>query len=185
MRIGDGAIVDRCLALLRAKLPDDVAAAVRRSLRDLGPLGDSPVEAITRERMQGAVLAHAVRLRPEAVAAVVDAGYLPEDDQELLPLLFLTEQFEWYDREDPDGTRLGAVLAGKWYRYERRHFRAVAERAGRPDPWPFRQPSPSPSGDRTSAWHGTTWPSSFGTGTYGGHGCGSYSCGGHSCGGHF
>lgn len=96
-------------------------------------------------------------------AAVVDAGYLPEDDdQELLPLLFLTEQFERYDREDPNGTRLRAILAEKRYRYEHEHFRTVAERAGRPDPWPPKQPSPS--GDRTSTRHATTWPSSFGAG---------------------
>ncbi|WP_033328577.1 hypothetical protein [Streptomyces yerevanensis] len=91
---------------------------------------------------------------------MVDAGYLPEDDQELLPLLFLTRQFERYDREDPNGTRLRAVLAEKPYQYEHKHFRTVAKRARRPDPWPPKQPSPP--GDRTPTRHATTWPSSFG-----------------------
>lgn len=162
LRIGQDVIIDRILAILDTDLPDDVAAAVRRSLRDLGPLSDSSVEDIGRRGMRRAVLARAIKLEQEAVAAVVDAGYLPEDDQELLPLLFLTEQFERYDREDPNGTRLRAVLTEKRYRYEHEHFRTVAERAGRPDPWPPKQPSPS--GDRKSTRHATTWPSSFGVG---------------------
>jgi hypothetical protein len=163
-RIRKDVIVDRVLALLDTDLPDDVAAAVRRSLRDLGPMSDSPVEDFARWGMRRAILARAIELEPEAVAAVVDAGYLPEDE-ELLPLLFLTEQFERYDREDPNGTQLRAVLAKKRYRYEHDHFRTVSERSGRPDPWPPEQPSPP--GDRTSTRHATTWPSSFGT--YGGH----------------
>ncbi|MET9762673.1 hypothetical protein ABZ016_27140 [Streptomyces sp. NPDC006372] len=167
LRIGADVIIDRILAILDTELPDDVAAAVRRSLRDLGPLGDSPVEDFGRWGMRRVILARAIVLEPEAVAAVADAGYLPEDDQELLPLLFLTEQFERFDREDPTGTRLRAVLAEKRYRYEHEHFRIVAERAGRPDPWPPKQPSPP--GDRTSTRHATTWPSSFGGDTYGGH----------------
>ncbi|MFD5315366.1 hypothetical protein [Streptomyces sp. NPDC127098] len=117
--------------------------------------------------MRRAVLARAVKLRPEAVAAVVDAGYLPDEDQELLPLLFLTEQFERYDREDPNGTRLRAVLAEKRHRYEHEHFLTVAERAGRPDPWPPEEPSPSR--DRTSTRHVTTWPTGFGGDSFGGH----------------
>ncbi|MET8561009.1 hypothetical protein ABZV75_10580 [Streptomyces flaveolus] len=163
LRTGKDVIIDRILAILGTDLPDDVAAAVRRSLRDLGPLGEPSVEEVERGSMRRAVLARAIRLDPEAVAAVVDAGYLPEDDdQELLPLLFLTEQFERYDREDPNGTGLRAVLAEKWYRYEHEHFRTVAERAGRPDPWPPAEPSPS--GDRTPTRHATTWPTGFGVG---------------------
>lgn len=168
LRIGKDVIIDRILALLGTELPDDVAAAVRRSLRDLGPMSDPSVEDVGRWSMRRALLARAIELEPEAVAAVVDAGYLPEDDeQKLLPLLFLTEQFERYDHEDPDGTRLRAVLTKKRYWYEHERFRTVAERAGRPDPWPPEEPSPS--GDRTSPRHATTWPSSFGADTYGGH----------------
>ncbi|MEV5173851.1 hypothetical protein AB0L10_22825 [Streptomyces flaveolus] len=163
LRIREDVIIDRILAILDTDLPDDVAAAVRRSLRDLGPLGEPSVEDLRRWGMRRAILARAIKLEPEAVAAVVDAGYLPEDDdQELLPLLFLTEQFERYDREDPNGTRLRAVLAEKRYRYEHEHFRTVAERAGRPDPWP--PAKPSPAGDRRSTPHATTWPTSFGVG---------------------
>lgn len=173
LQIGEAVIIDRILALLDTDLPDDVAAAVRRSLRDLGPLSDSPGEDFGRRGMRRAILARAMELEPEAVAAVVDAGYLPEDgdsrsdDQELLPLLFLTEQFERYDREDPYGTRLRAVLAEKRYWYKHEPFRTVAERAGRPDPWPPEEPTPS--SDRTSTRHATTWPSSFGSDSYGGH----------------
>ncbi|MGW5611728.1 hypothetical protein ACWEWI_37885 [Streptomyces sp. NPDC003753] len=169
VRISERVIIDRILALLDTDLPDDVAAAVRRSLRDLGPLSDSPVEDLERSDMRRALLARAIKLQPEAVAAVVDAGYLPEDgDRELLPLLFLTEQFERYDREDPNGTRLRAVLAENRYLYEHEHFRTVAERAGRPDPWPPEEPSPS--GDRTSTVHVSTWLSSFDAGGhFGGH----------------
>ncbi|MFH9089976.1 hypothetical protein [Streptomyces sp. NPDC017673] len=162
-RIREDAIIKRVLATLNTDLPDDVAAAVRRSLRDLGPLNSPSVEDLRRLGMRRAVLARAIKLKPEAVAAVVDAGYLPEDDdRELLPLLFLTEQFERYDREDPNGTKLRAVLAEHRYRYKHKHFRTVAKRAGRPDPWPPEEPSPS-SG-RTSTPHVTTWPSSFGIG---------------------
>lgn len=163
LRIGADVIIDRILAILDTDLPDDVAAAVRRSLRDLGPSSDPSVEDFGRWGMRRAILTRAITLESEAVAAVVDAGYLPEDDdQELLPLLFLTEQFERYDRKDPNGTRLRAVLAEKRYRYEHEHFRTVAKRRGRPDPWPPEEPSPS--GDRTSTRHATTWPSSFGAG---------------------
>ncbi|WP_344387672.1 hypothetical protein [Streptomyces vastus] len=157
-RIGEDVIIDRILAILDTDLPDDVAAAVRKSLRDLDPF---KFEDIRRWGMRRAILTRAIELEPEAVAAVVDAGYLPEDDdQKLLPLLFLTEQFERYDREDPNGTRLRAILAEEPYPYEHKHFRTVAKRARRPDPWPPKQPSPS--GDRTSTRHATTWPSSFG-----------------------
>jgi len=167
-RIGEDVVIDRILAILDTDLPDDVAAAVRRSLRDLGPLGAPSVEDLRGRWMRRAILARAIKLEPEAVAAVVDAGYLPEDDdQGLLPLLFLTEQFERYDREDPNGTRLRAVLAEKRHWYEHEHFRTVAERAGRPDPWPPKEPSPS--GDRTSTPPATNWPSSFGADTYGGY----------------
>ncbi|MBG7697689.1 hypothetical protein HCJ76_06250 [Streptomyces sp. MC1] len=163
LRIREDVVIDRILATLDTDLPDDVAAAVRRSLRDLGPLGEPSVEDLRRWATRRAILARAIKLEPEAVAAVVDAGYLPEDDdQELLPLIFLTEQFERYDREDPNGTRLRAVLAEKRYRYEHEHFRTVAERAGRPDPWP--PANPSPAGDRRSTPHATTWPTSFGVG---------------------
>lgn len=172
LRVEEDVIIDRILAILDTDLPDEVAAAVRRSLRDLGPLSGSSVEDVGRWAMRRAILARALELEPEAVAAVVDADYLPEDDnedddQQRLPLLFLTEQFERYDREDPNGARLRAVLAEKRHWYEHEHFRTVAERAGRPDPWPPEEPSPS--GDRTTSRHATTWPSSFGAGTYGGH----------------
>ncbi|MGW6291168.1 hypothetical protein [Streptomyces sp. NPDC055058] len=167
-RDGEEVLVDRILELLSTDLPDDVAAAVRRSLRDLGPTPDDPDEDFGRWSMRRAVLNRATELQPEAVAAVVDAGYLPEDDDELLPFLFLTAQFERYDQEDPDGTRLRAVLAERRYRYERRHFRKAARRAGRPDPWPPDEPAPRRG--RTSPHAGGSWPTSFG---------------GHSCGGHF
>ncbi|MBK3581381.1 hypothetical protein JHN63_47990 [Streptomyces sp. MBT65] len=163
LRIEEDVIIDRILAILDTDLPDDVAVAVRRSLRDLGPLSDPSAnfERWGSWGMRRAIRTRAIELDPEAVAAVVDAGYLPEDDdQELLPLLFLTEQFERYDREDPNGTKLRAVLTEKCYLYEHQHFRTVAKRAGRPDPWPPKQPSPS--GDRTTTRHATTWPSSFG-----------------------
>ncbi len=161
-RIEEDVIIDRVLAILDTDLPDDVATAVRRSLRDLGPLGDLSVDDLRHQWMRRGILDRAIKLDPEAVAAVVEAGYLPEDDyQGLLPLLFLTEQFERYDREDPDGTRLRAVLTEEWHWYEHEHFRTVAERTGRPDPWPPEQPPQSD--DRWSTRHATTWPSSLGT----------------------
>ncbi|WP_327000410.1 hypothetical protein OHA72_35475 [Dactylosporangium sp. NBC_01737] len=157
--IDEATVVDRVLAVLGTDLPDDVAAAVRRSLRDLGPLGRPSVEDLRRRWMRRALLDRATQLEPEAAATVVAAGYLPEDDdQPLLPLLFLTGQFDRYDDEDPDGTQLPAVLAERRYRYAHEHFRTVAQRAGRPDPWPPEEPPrdrPSPSP------HVTTWPSSF------------------------
>jgi hypothetical protein len=171
--VREDSIIDRVLAILSTDLPDDVAAAVRRSLRDLDPQGDPLLGDLGRWSMRRAILARATTLGPEAVAAVVDAGYLPEyEDQRLLPLLFLTEQFERYDREDPDGTRLRAILAEESYRYEHEHFRTVAERAGRPDPWP--PAKPSPPGDRSSTRYGTTWPSSLGGDTSGGHSYGGH-----------
>lgn len=62
LRIGQDVIIDRILAILDTDLPDDVAAAVRRSLRDLGPLSDSSVEDIGRRGMRRAVLARAIKL---------------------------------------------------------------------------------------------------------------------------
>lgn len=159
-------VVDRVLALLGTDAPDDVAAAVRRSLRDLDPSADFPADDFACRSMRDALLDRATELEPEAVAAVVDAGYLP-DDEELLPLLFLTEQFERYDREDPDGTRLRAHLTEHRYRYEHEHFRTVAQRARRPDPWPPEEPSPP--GRRTSTRGGGSWPTSFGGDFSGGH----------------
>ncbi|MET7425044.1 hypothetical protein [Dactylosporangium sp. NPDC005555] len=162
-------IIGRVLSALGTDLPDDMVAAVRRSLRTLEPLGRPSVEDLRRRWMRRALVARAVKLEPEAVAAVVDAGYLPEDDDRaVLPLLFLTGQFERYDREDPDGTKLRAVLTERRYWYDREHFRSVAERAGRPDPWP---PEPPPR-TRPASVHATTWPSSMGAG-------------GHVTGGHF
>ncbi|WP_217255160.1 hypothetical protein [Streptomyces sp. AC602_WCS936] len=167
--IEEHVIVDRVLELLDTDLPDDVAAAVRLSLRDLGrPLNDLSVEDDGRRDLRTAVLDRATMLDPEAVAAVVDAGYLPaNDDRDLLPLLFLTGQFERYDREDPTGTRLRAILTEWRYWYEHEPFRTVAERAGRPDPWPPEEETPT--SDRTSTRHATTWPSSYGADGYGGH----------------
>ncbi|GAA1721532.1 hypothetical protein GCM10009745_83130 [Kribbella yunnanensis] len=164
-------VIDRILALLKTSLPRDVAAAVRRSLRDLAPAGNL-LDDFGRRGLRKAILDQAIQLNPEAVAAVVDAGYLPEGDEDLLPLLFLTEQFERYDHEDPDGTKLPAALAKKRYAYEHNHFRTVAKRAGRPDPWPPAEPSP-PS-NRSSTQHVTTYPSSYGADS-----------GGHNYGGHF
>jgi hypothetical protein len=158
--VNAGVVVDRVLAILDTELPDDAAAAVRRSLRDLGPSGSLSVGGVRRRRMRETLLAHAVKLAPEAVAAVVDAGYEPEQAEDLLPVLFLTGQFDRYDREDPRGTRLHAVLTERRYRYGHEHFRAVAERAGRADPWP--PTKPSPPDDRSPTRHATTWPSSFG-----------------------
>ncbi len=170
---GDGpgaredAVIDRILGLLGTDLPDDVAAAVRRSLRDLRPSDALSADDFRRGHLRRALLARATKLEPEAVAAVVDAGYLPEDDDNVLPLLFLTEQFDRYDREDPDGSRLRTVLAGKRYWYEHEHFLTVAERAGRPDPWPPAEPPPP--NDRGTIRHVTTWPSSYGVDGFGGH----------------
>ncbi|WP_139338140.1 hypothetical protein [Micromonospora avicenniae] len=167
-RINEDVIIRRVLAILSTDLPDDVAAAVRRSLRDLGPLNDHSLEDVRRQGMRRAILDRALKLKREAIATVVDAGYLPEDGEpEILPLLFLTEQFERYDREDPDGTKLRAVLAERGHEYKRKHFRVVAKRAGRPDPWPPEEPAPSR--DRSSAPHATTWPSSITGHTFGGH----------------
>ncbi|MCZ7422878.1 hypothetical protein O7605_25585 [Verrucosispora sp. WMMA2121] len=161
LQVEEEAIIDRVLHVLDTDLPDDVAASVRGSLRDLGPSGSSLDDDFCRRAMRRALLTHAVTLVPEAVAAVVDAGYLPEDDDEsALPVLFLTEQFERYDGEDPDGTRLRAILATQSYHYEHEHFRTVARRNGRPDPWPA--PAPRTSESRSSTRHATTWPSSFG-----------------------
>ncbi|TDC34133.1 hypothetical protein, partial [Kribbella albertanoniae] len=134
LTIDDRVIIDRILALLNTNLPYDVTVAVRRSLRDLGSTSN-PLENLERGGMRDALLTHALDLNPEAVAAVVDAGYLPENDARL-PLLFLTEQFDRYDAEDPDGTALRAVLAEKHYRYHHKDFRTIAQRAARPDPWP-------------------------------------------------
>ncbi|GAA4734971.1 hypothetical protein Prum_070270 [Phytohabitans rumicis] len=55
------------------------------------PQGTWLVEASAAGSCEGRSLARATELEPEAAAAVVDAGYLPDDDQERLPLLFLTE----------------------------------------------------------------------------------------------
>lgn len=112
-------------------------------------------------------------------AAQVDAGYLPElpESRELLPLLFLTGQFERYDREDPDGTVLRALLAESRHRnrFEHRHFRTVADRAGRADPWP--PEAPSRPVDRSPAGHVTSWPSGY-TGHDAGGGHGGHDAGG-------
>ncbi|GAB3835766.1 hypothetical protein GCM10027610_034390 [Dactylosporangium cerinum] len=176
--LSEDVILGRVLAVLDRDPPADVVAAVRRSLRDLGPTAGVSIESFRRGSMRRAVLARALELEPEAVAAVVEAGYVPEhrDDEELLPLLFLTGQFERYDREDPDGTRLRTLLAAKRHRYKHRHFRTVAERAGRPDPWPPEEPPRRSS--RSSTNHGTSGPSS-----YTGHDAGGYG-GGHDAGGY-
>ncbi len=158
-RLDADTMIDRVLALLRDDLPGDVAKAVRRSLRDLGPLGTPSLEDLRRRWARRAIIARALTLEAEPVAVVVDARYLPEDDEpSLLPLLFLTGQFERYDQQDPDGTGLRAVLAERRFRYAHEHFRTVAERAGRADPWPPEEPSRSRS---SSSSHATTWPSSF------------------------
>lgn len=162
--VDEGAVIDRILALLGTDVPDDVTAAVRRSLRDLGLSSDASVAALRRRWMRRAVLARALELEPEAVGAVVDAGYLPEDGDPKLPLLFLTEQFDLYDEADPDGTKLRVVLANERWRYKHQHFQTIAKRAERPDPWPPAAPA-SPR-DRPSIRHATTWPSSYGGGHF-------------------
>ncbi|MEV4141328.1 hypothetical protein AB0J72_55335 [Dactylosporangium sp. NPDC049742] len=167
--IREDTVVGLVLAFLDTDPPEDIAAAVRRSLRDLGAGTGDSLQDLHRLWMRRAILARAVKLEPEAVAAVVDAGYLPEDDEPaLLPLLFLTEQFDRYDREDPDGTKLRAALTERRFRYEHEHFRTVAERNGRDDPWPPYEPPPE---RYRSGVHVTTWPSSMGGG---GHSFGGY-----------
>ena len=163
------ALAGRLVDYAGTDLPEDVAAAVRRSLRNLGAGSGDSLQDLRRRWMRRALLDRAARLEPEAVAAVVDAGYLPEDDElALLPLLFLTEQFDRYDQEDPDGTKLRAALAERRHRYEHEHFRTVAERSGRDDPWPPYEPPPQ---RYRSGVHATTWPSSLGGG---GHSIGGY-----------
>ena len=157
-------VIDRVLALLAADPPDEVAARVRGSLRGLAPAKDGPFERPDCFWLRRAVLKRATKLDPEAVAAVVDAGYLPQHHESLSPLavFFLTGQFERYDHEDPDGTLLRAYLDKEKWQFEHEHFRTVAERAGRPDPWP--PDKPLPPRDRSRSVHVTTWPSSFGIG---------------------
>ncbi|EIE99198.1 hypothetical protein [Saccharomonospora glauca] len=122
------------------------------------------------------VCIHAMRGNAEAKAAATDAGYLPSKPKLQPAFLFLTEQWDAYDRLDPDGTRLQTVLAESWrYGLPLSEFEEVAERAGRPVPEP---PEPRTSHRRhrsAGAYH-----TDFGAGDSGGgyDGGGSYDGGG-------
>ncbi|MET8861746.1 hypothetical protein ABZW11_02200 [Nonomuraea sp. NPDC004580] len=146
---------------LQLPLGRELKDRCRRLLRELEP---GPV----RE----AVCQHALRGKAAAVQAAVEAGYRPAHENELLAFLFVTEQWEDYDRADPDGSLLRAYCAEndthRWRIVE------VARRARRPNPFP---PIPKPptqpkvSGGRSSpigSWPTNPGVTDHGGGDYGG-----------------
>jgi len=133
-----------------------------------------------------AASSHAYGSCPEATAAVVEAGYVWEKHPAVL--LFLTEQWDRYDALDPDGGLLRSYCdSGGGIRY-RDQIRIIAERNGRPDPFPPPPPRPSDEedgGTRRRSGIGGSWPTDAGIGTIdtgGGHGDsgGGFSDGGFS-----
>lgn len=102
-----------------------------------------------------------------ARAAVLDAGYLPADEQLHPAFLFLTEQWARYDALDPDGDLLRhwcAEYSGPGADQYRKRLAAVAASSGRPDPCP--PPPPRSSSSR----HGTavgSWVTDYGAGSHG------------------
>jgi uncharacterized membrane protein YgcG len=155
--------------------PPDFVRRCRTALRGLA--APAAREIVCEKVMVGDV---------EARAAAVDAGYLPADETAHPIFLFVTEQWDRYDRADPDGELLEAYCATRdsYYGSVRRWVVTdLATRHGRPDPCPPPPPRPTRSntGRRQEA-HGS-WPTSFGAGDFGG---GDFGGGGHVGGfGHF
>jgi hypothetical protein len=160
-------------------LPATVAEKARSALRRLPSPAEFAGSDDPRRTAIDTVCDHVMRGHAEARAAAIDAGYLPSYRRLHPAFLFLTEQWEAYDRLDPDGALLRGLLTRPWLdNLSLPAFQAVAERAGRPDPCPPPpQHTASGRGDRPSGGHHTD----FGAGDAGG-----FDSGGHSgYGGHF
>lgn len=159
-RHGAGA-VNALIAGASMPAPEWFVATCRLALRQL-PTGEAR-EVLCRIALAGV---------PEALSAVAEAGYLPEEERDGLAFLFSTGQWERYDRADPTGELLREYCATYATDYSgtsyRRWLEEAAERAGRPNPCP---PPPAP-GRR----HGAigSWPTDPGGYDGGGGFGGSY-----------
>jgi hypothetical protein len=114
--------------------------------------------------------------QPEVLRDIVrEAGYRPGPDLPLPVFFFATEQWELYDAVDPDGTALAALCRQEPYLYDRELHIAiinVAQRTGRPNPYPPPPPQRSPGHQRPPIG---SWPTSFtGDTSGGGYDGGSY-----------
>ncbi|RZQ65859.1 hypothetical protein [Amycolatopsis suaedae] len=169
--------IDALTRLLEMRdVPAEAAGHLRAALRAIPrPSGSGDLDYLWEE-VTDTICALAVRGNPEARSAVLDAGYRPTTEEGHPAFLFLTEQWEAYDRLDPDGTLLTALFDRPYLLgAPPETFREIAERAGRPDP----VPPPRPDGSRRRAGHGGTHHSDY-TGFDGGgyDGGGGYSGGG-------
>jgi hypothetical protein len=158
------------LRSLRTSIPKAAATTARAALRDLDPAQqDNTLENRYRRQARDQLCAEAMRLDAEAVAAVTAARYMPSEPSHRLPFLFLTQQWDRYDADDPDGRGLYAHFAAHGDRYDPSwyaRFRTVAKEAHRPNPmrdWYSRHKgiyvAEKVNRSRRCA---TTWPSSMG-----------------------
>ena len=155
-------LAQKLLDTLAGPEPPYVVDACRRVLRGL-PAGAG------RELVCG----QAVAGDAEALAAAVDAEDVPVEPPRVPLFLFCTEQWDRYDRLDPDGRELRKHRHGyadaDWHRLD-----AVANRTGRARPTPPRPRPPATSRPSTSArttgGTGTSGSGGFSTGGFTAHG---------------
>ncbi|SFQ63635.1 hypothetical protein SAMN05421810_11173 [Amycolatopsis arida] len=162
-----GTVVTRLLDVRR--VPTTVRGKARSALRRLPAPPEFAFFDDPGRIARDTVCDHAMRGNAEARAAAIDAGYLPFEEDLHPAFLFLTEQWDAYDRLDPDGALLRDQLTTEpWLGdLSPRAFRKVAKRAGRPDPCP---PPPSRTASRHDDERGTSHHSSHGIGDFGGFG---------------
>jgi hypothetical protein len=144
------------LVALELPVPETIAGRCRELLREQAP--GPGREAVCERALDG---------NGEARAAALDAGYLPADERAHPLFLFATEQWDRYDRADPDGSLLREYCRGGIGLFARENVEAVAARAGRPNPCP---PLPPRSETRPDTGHRGpigSWPTSI-TGGFGG-----------------
>ncbi|MFE9751250.1 hypothetical protein ACFYOT_40620 [Saccharothrix saharensis] len=150
----------KLLGTLAGPEPLYVVDACRRILRGL-PAGAG------REL----VCERAVAGDAEALAAAVDAAYVPVAPDRVPLFLFCTEQWDRYDRLDPDGRELREhrhdYTDADWRRLDE-----VATRTGRPAPPRPRPPATSPPSTpaRTTGGTGTSGTGGYSTGGFTAHG---------------
>ncbi|WP_158847912.1 hypothetical protein [Saccharothrix deserti] len=155
-------LAQKLLGTLAGPEPLHVVDACRRILRGL-PSGAGR-ELVCEQAIAGDA---------EALAAAVDAEYVPVEPTRVPLFLFCTEQWDRYDRLDPAGRELRKHRHGytdaDWHRLDE-----VADRTGRACPTPPRPRPPATSQPSTSArttgGTGTSGSGGFSTGGFTVHG---------------
>jgi hypothetical protein len=121
-------------AALAGPLPAEVAATIRRALREVAALED----AVCYEAVSVG------RTNHEVAAAFREAGAGWRDPRRRALYLYFTRQWREYDRHDPNGELIWAYLLDHHWNVDIDRMRRMAARAGRRDPLPA--PAPGRAG---------------------------------------